>query len=234
MSVLIAVPAFGHQNSSETTKSLIALTQHLTMKGWFGGYMTHSFPDIVDLRNVFLSIFMDGTDASHLLFVDADMSFQPELVLDMLEADKPLIGALYPKKRLPISWVGSSLVPPAMPENGLIELEGLGCGVMLIRRDCIANMIEAGKVEIQTELLGRTALIDLLEPYGVKRIIKAFDKIVTEDGRHLSEDFSMCKRHRDAGGKVYAAINHYVIHYGIYPFTGRYSDLYNMDEGKAG
>lgn len=229
MKVLICVPAFGFQNNSETTKSLVALTQRLTARAAFGGFATHSFPDIVDLRNVFLSVFYEAVDATHLLFVDADMRFEPDLVLDMLAADKPLVGAPYPKKRHPLSWVGSALDPPAAPEGNLLELEGIGCGVMLVRRDCISSMIDAGSVQVQSDLRG-TALTDLLEPYGVKRLIRAFDKVVTETGRHLSEDFSFCHRHRLAGGKVYAVINHTVTHLGVTPFTARYSDMYGIKE----
>lgn len=32
-----------------------------------------------------------------------------------------------------------------------------------------------------------------------------------------------CHRHRAAGGKVYAVLNHTLCHLGIYPFTGRYT-----------
>lgn len=229
MKIFIACPAFGYQVNAQTTASLVALTKELAERGIFGGFSVLSFPDIVDLRNVFLSVFFDALDATHMLFVDADMQFEPELVRDMLNADKPLIGAIYPKKRLPMDWVGSALVPPAEPENGLLELQGLGCGVMLIRRDCIEGMIQSGQSEVDTNLSG-TALNGLLEPHGVKRIIRAFDKITTEDGRKLSEDFSFCWRHRQAGGRVYAAIEHQLTHLGVYPFSARYSDMYAMKE----
>jgi hypothetical protein len=227
--IFIALPAFGHQVNAQTTASLIALTKELSERGLFGGFSTLSFPDIVDLRNVFLSVWFDALDATHLLFVDADMQFEPELVRDMLNADKPLIGAIYPKKRLPLQWVGSPIDPPAEPENGILELEGLGCGVMLIRRDCVQGMIESGQAEVDTNLSG-TALNGLLEPHGVKRIIRAFDKVTTPEGRKLSEDFSFCRRHRESGGKVFAAIDHTLTHLGTYPFSARYSDMYAMKE----
>lgn len=229
MKVFIAVPAFGYQVNAQTTASLVALTRELAERDMFGGFSTLSFPDIVDLRNVFLSVWYDALDATHMLFVDADMAFEPELVRDLLNADKPLIGAIYPKKRLPMDWVGSALVPPAEPENGLLELQGLGCGVMLIRRDCIEGMIESGQAEVDTNLDG-TALNGLLEPHGVKRMIRAFDKVTTPDGRKLSEDFSFCYRHRQSGGKVFAAIDHTLCHLGTYPFTARYGDLYAVKD----
>lgn len=225
MKILIALPAFGYQNSSETTKSLVALTKELAERQIFGGLACHSFPDIVDLRNVLLSVWYEAVDATHMLFVDADMGFEPDHVKDMVLADKQLCGAIYPKKRFPITWVGSALDPAPQPEGNLLEVEGIGCGLMLIRKDCISNMLDAGQADIQTDLSG-TALNSLLEPHGVKRLIRAFDKVVTEDGRHLSEDFSFCHRHRKAGGKVFACINHTISHYGVYPFSGKYSDLY--------
>lgn len=225
--VFIAVPAFGHSIHSQTTTSLIALTRELTHRGMFGGFASCSWPDIVDIRNVFTSIWFDAIDASHMLFVDADMQFEPDLVLDMLLADKPLIGALYPRKTFPLSWVGNRLDPPAEPEGNLLELEGLGCGVMLIRRDCIENMIEKGVCEVQTDFHG-TSLKNLLEPQGVNRLIKAFEKLTTDDEKkyQLSEDFSFCYRHRKAGGKVYAAINHKLVHFGLHHFAAKYSDMY--------
>ena len=226
--IFTACPAFGHQMMAQTTTSLIALTRDLAIRDMFGGFSSLSFPDLIDLRNVFLSVWFDGMKASHLLFVDADMEFRPELIFDMLVADKPLIGALYPRKKTPISWVGSPTTPPAMPEGNLLEVESLGCGVMLIRRDCIENMIDKGTCEVQTDLDG-TSLRGLLEPHGVKRLIRAFDKLTTEDERRyqLSEDYSFCHRHRQAGGKVWAAIDHGVTHWGMAPFSAKYSSMYD-------
>jgi hypothetical protein len=225
--VFTACPAFGHMMNSQTAASLIALTRDLTIRGMFGGFSSLSFPDIVDLRNVYTSIWFDGMTTSHMLFIDADMQFEPELIFDMLLADKPLIGAIYPRKKFPLSWVGSPIDPPAEPEGNLLELEALGCGAMLIRRDCIENMIEKGTCQVETDLEG-TSLKGLLEPHGVKRLIGAFDKIKTDDDRKykLSEDYSMCHRHRQAGGKVYACINHQLTHLGIHPFSAKYSDMY--------
>jgi len=223
--VFVAMPAFGGIVQAQTTSSLVALTRELTDAGIFGGFSTLSFPCIEDLRNVFLSVWFDALDATHLLFIDADMSWEPSLIFDMLKADKELIGAIYPAKRLPISFVGSPLEPPAEPEGNLLEVEGLGCGVMLIRRDAIQRIIDAGEATVTTDLRG-TALAGLLEPHGVKRLIRAFDKLVTPDGRNLSEDFSYCFRHRAAAGKVWAWINARVTHLGTFAFSANYADLY--------
>jgi len=231
LKIIIFVPTYGHQIYSQTAVSLVALTKELADRQIFGGCNALSFPDIEELRNVMLSIWYDGTDATHMLMVDSDMQFEPALIGDMLLADVPLIGCIYPTKRLPSTWVGSALTPEAQPKDGLLELEGIGCGVMLIRRDCVDQMIASGNVDIQTDKTN-SAMFNLM-PKQCSRVIKAFTKTANDEGRELSEDFALCYRHRKSGGKVYAAIAHRITHLGVYPFSGKYSDMFEakpMDE----
>ena len=44
---------------------------------------------ITRARNTLVQLFMDG-DYTHLLFIDADLAFDPKAVLRMLEFDKDL------------------------------------------------------------------------------------------------------------------------------------------------
>lgn len=229
-SVFIALPAFGSNNSAYTTQSLVALTKELSDRNWFGGFSTLSFPDLEDLRAMFLTVWFDRLEASHILFVDADMQFDPQLVIDMVEADKPLVGCIYPKRTLPIEWVGSAFPGQEQkPDNGFVEFEGIGFGVTLIRRDCVQAMLDAGSVEVRTNI-ARTSVGKLLNNQGCERIIRAFDK-VQEGDRELSEDFSFCWRHRQAGGKVWAATHHRITHIGNYGFAGRYGDVLEESAG---
>jgi hypothetical protein len=227
MSVFLCLPAFGQVNTSFTTGSLVSTTRFLAERGQFYGFAQKSFPDICDLRAIFLTTWFDGTDASHLLFVDHDMQFEPQLVLDMLAFDKPLVGTLYPKRTLPISWVGSALDGPQEVENGFMKVEGVGFGVTLIRRDCVEAMIAGGHTEVD-EYLDDCVAGRELKRQGFKRMIRAFEK-VRLPGRRLSEDFSFCHRHRQAGGDVWAAIHHKVTHIGDFGYTGRFAD--SIDNG---
>ena len=228
------MPAFGRTNFSDTTASLVALTEQLARKDMFAGFGTHSYPDIVELRNFYLTFWFDCyTVATHLLMVDADMQFEPELVFDMLEADKPLIGAIYPAKTLPIKWVGSVANKDYLPDpnTNLIgdeDLEGLGCGVMLIRRDCVQAMLDRGVVQTETHIAH--GLGELIQKAGGKRRIRAFD-LVTDGDRRLSEDFSFCWRHRKAGGKLYAPVNHRVGHLGVMNYSASHGDGFVLKNG---
>ena len=125
--------------------SLFRLGQHLEHHGIKGAAATVSFPDIADVRNIFLTLWYDQSDATHILFIDSDMDFESRLVIDMIEFDQPLVGAIYPAKVLPTKFVGRA-GPTAQAEvinRGFMLVEGVGAGIMLIKRECITKMLEA-------------------------------------------------------------------------------------------
>ena len=65
--------------------------------------MTHStvsYAYITDARNYLLTRWYDKTDSTFLLFVDADMGFEPQLIFDMIAFDKPVIGVIYTKRQI--------------------------------------------------------------------------------------------------------------------------------------
>lgn len=221
--LFIAMPAFGRINCTETTMSLMALARALHENGIQFYFSTQSFPDIGELRNMLLTLWYDRIpDATHFLQIDADMGFPPELVLDMLAFDEPLTACMYPKKTHPISFVGRSLPGVPTVRDGFIELEGAGAGVMLIRRDCIDEMLEQGEAKSDDRLATHTAGA-MLAQWGVTRIIRAFDEIEIGTGK-LSEDLSFCRRHRECGGRVWANIVHRITHVGPFGFAGAFLD----------
>lgn len=222
-SIFIAMPAFGRINCTETTMSLMELAQQLSVRGISYCFATQSYPDIDELRNMLLTLWFDRlAHCSHMLMIDADMGFPSQLVGDMLEFDKPLVGALYPKKTNPLGFVGRGKLGHPVVDRGFIEVDGVGFGVTLVRRDCVQTMLETGAAS-SDERLATHASGPLLKEWGLARIIRAFDKIETETGR-LSEDLSFCKRHRDCGGTVWAATHHRITHVGPYGFSGRFAD----------
>ena len=78
--------------------------------------------------------------STHLMFVDADIGFEPEEIFKLILADKDVAGGLYPKKALPISYVVNK-VPGAVKEGNLVEVANLGTGFMMIKRHVIEQMI---------------------------------------------------------------------------------------------
>lgn len=198
----------------------LMLVQH----GWSGGFGTLSYPDIVEIRNIFLTIWYDAQpQCSHMLFIDSDMGFPPELIRDMIAFDKPLVGALCPKKKLPIEFAGRAKKGDARVVDGFMEVNGIGGAIMLISREVVTAML-AKYPEIDDRVtIKNHAAKSIMDGQGVKRLIKAFNKL-SIDGEEFSEDLSFCHRWAGCGGEIWANIMYPVSHLGMYEYQGRYYD----------
>lgn len=221
--VFIAVPSGRSMPAAQTMSAMVALTRALTSHGVDGGFGTLAFPDVAEIRNIFLSIWYDKIGTSHLLFVDDDMSFAPELVLDMLAFNKPLVGALCPKRKLPIEFAGRAKAGDCRLIQGFMEVDGIGGAVMLIRRDAVETIIAKFPELIDTGSVKNHAANQLLAEHGVTRLIRGFDHLWV-DGEKFSEDLSFCKRWSACGGEIWANITHNVSHIGPHEYTGNYFD----------
>jgi len=180
------------------------------------------------------------SDATHLMFIDADISFDPKDIVRMIDADKDIICGLYPKKE--INWqlvsdavkagvdykdlpnyTGSfvvNLVGGASQTTGdinhPIEIDNGGTGFMLIKR----GVFETLKATVPKYT---NDMILIIDKNPVKKIIDEFftTSIDEESGnRLLSEDYHFCKIARKAGFKVYAAPWAQLTHSGTYNFSG--------------
>lgn len=219
-SVLIFVPAYKNVLTSTACLTTHQLTRTLWAKGVNSGFTCISAPDIEWVRAYALTLFYDvHKEYSHLLFVDDDMGFLPDLVLDMLTFGEPVVGALYRKKTTNVEWAVSGVDKPES-RGPFLEVEGLGMGCFLIRRDAVANMVAAYPDLIDTR---KNSINGLMREHGLTRLIDLFRCIQTDSGR-VSEDFSFCRRWRQTGGKVWAATHHSVTHVGPHAYEGTYSE----------
>ena len=224
--VFIFVPAFGQIVTATTFLTTHAVRALLGSKGIGGGISTLSFPDIAELRSMAVTIWYDTMpNSSHILFIDADMGFPPDLVTDMIMFDEPLVGTIYPQRKLPLSWAGSGTGSTTTQRRGdFMEVEGVGFGCTLIRRDCITTMIEKYPELIDTRLHLHPAG-ETLRQTGTNRLLRFFEKMDMTERGVVSEDLSFCIRYRQAGGQVWAAIGHKISHVGPYDFAARYLDV---------
>lgn len=226
--VLICLPAYGQMVQSVTTESLFSLAQWLTMKEIRNRMLVFSAADIVEVRNLFLTVWYDAfKEFSHMLFVDADMGFPTELVRDMLKFDKPLLGCLYARRQMTPSVVGAALHEnhtAADVVHGFLPANYVGGGVMMIQRRMMDEML-AKKPELSDVL---PSVLSAACPVPLKRLIRAFDTI-NRDTHRLSEDVSFCYRWREeCGGEVWANVSHKISHVGPFDFHLRYGGV--LDE----
>lgn len=218
-SILTFVPAYNRQLTVDTFLTTHALNLALSSKGIGGSISSLSYPDIAELRNIALTIWYDTLpNFTHMLMLDADMAFDPQLVLDMLMFNEPLVSAICPKRTLPIQWAGSGTGEKvAEQRGGFMKVEGCGMAITLIRRDVVATMLEKFP-NLVDERLEHHIAKDIFDAAGVKRVIRAFDRIDDPVKGPLSEDLSFCRRWGECGGAVWAAIGYRITHVGPYPY----------------
>lgn len=224
----IFMPAGQRQNYADTTESLYELGQALAAKGIKSRLRWFASTELIDIRNLALTLWFCKQKSPHLLMVDADMKFPAQLVLDMLAFDKPVTGTFYSRRDMSGTVVGHPIMDAKSRGDvidGHLKVNGVGAGVLLIKRDAIVQMIEK-----RPDILDRAMMhsgADALQQNGVDCLIRAFDRIHVNGGL-LSEDLSFCHLWRECGGEVWANVDHMIGHVGPVEFAIRYRD--SIDE----
>lgn len=229
--IFMFVPAFGQQITATTFLTTHALQQAFMSKGIGGGVSTLSFPDIAELREIAMTIWYDTMpDVEHLLFIDADMGFPPDMVLDMLLFNEGVVGTIYPQRRLPVSWAGSGTGDKITERRGnFMRVEGVGMGCTLIRRDVVTALIEKMPEMVDTRIDLHPSG-DTLKQAGAGRLMRFFEKMDMPQRGVISEDLSFCIRAAQVGFPCWAAIGWRISHVGPYDYGARYLDMVEAAE----
>jgi hypothetical protein len=188
-----------------------------------------------------------GTKATHLLFIDSDISFNYRMIERMLNYDKDICLVPYPIKGLDFNKIktrikeGSPLdarllgnqYTMAVPDpnnvkvdNGFIEVERGPAGCMLIKRSVIEALIK----EYPEFTIHQHTLIDgklVLREH----MYNFFDTYWDPKAKtYTGEDFYFCKLAKHAGIKMYALVDEYISHHGEFSYTGRILDEFKKTE----
>ncbi len=159
-------------------------------------------------RNSCAAKFLSG-DCTHLMFVDADIQFNPQDIVKLINHDKDIVGGIYPQKTLPPKMVVNTL-NNGEQQGDLIEVGTLGTGFMLIKRRVFEKMIEEGATPY-VDAIG-------LSPEENANQYDFFQCTIDSKGRYLTEDWSFCRRWRQLGGKIWADKTIGLTHVGYFRF----------------
>ena len=105
--MLLATPCYDGQVTHAFHLSVVRAYEHYqrqTSSGQELSLESAIVPGIADLpkaRAALVSQFLKRTELTHLLFVDADMKFAPELIL-RLASGRDVVAAMYPKRH--VNW----------------------------------------------------------------------------------------------------------------------------------
>jgi predicted O-methyltransferase YrrM len=145
-----------------------------------------------DARNTVVRDFL-VSDCTDLVFLDADVSWEPESLVALCKFDCDLVGGVYPYRRdrhgkqsMPVRNLRGVYVPD---ESGLLEVEGLPTGFMRIRRHVLERMA-AESPSFRKDASGPVPLL--------------FERDIW-NGERRGGDIHFCMKWRAMGGKLYAA-----------------------------
>jgi hypothetical protein len=184
-------------------------------------------------RNQLVAEFM-ASDCSHLMFIDADIEFNPDDVLKLISHDKPIVVGAYPLKQEPISYVINTVSGEPEKNKNLIEVKDAGTGFMMIRKDAIEAMQQAyPELHYTGDLAGNSYRQDLIGKDEHKEKLKGnlyslFDTSHDEDANnaYLSEDYTFCRRWQKIGGKIWLDSTISLNHIGRKIYKGNASKIF--------
>ena len=223
----IGIPCYGGMVSEPTMTSFIRFTLLAQQAGLNWSLDTMVNESLVTrARNNLMAKMMTNKQATHFMFIDADIRFQPESILQMLAYDKEVIGGLYPKKALPVNYV-INLKPQTKIQGDIFTVDTMGTGFLLFKRNVYEKLIEAHP---ETKYVDDVGLGKQFEPM----MDSIFDCKIDERGHYLSEDWLFCRRWQELGGEIWAHSKVLLNHVGHYEYAGDLDKLKIMERGSMG
>jgi hypothetical protein len=239
--ILIAMPTADAHVHVRTLKSLMGACHFLARRGITFSFGFRDQSDVATSRNRLVADFLAHEALSHLLFVDNDMEFATAAVGRLLDTDKDVVGAVYPKRGLDLTRLEAMLAaapagstPPLraalaaamdyvvrpLPgdsldlHDGIGPVAGVGMGLTLIRREVFTRLAAGDGVPVAYPTAG---------PH--ERVVGFFDQGRTARGTRISGDYAFCERWRRlCGGEVFADFAGGVGHLGSFAYCGDYRD----------
>jgi hypothetical protein len=195
--VMLATPCYNGKVNVPYAVSL-AETTFLLMKNNIPLMynLTSSGSLLVAERNRILQMFMES-DCTHLLCIDSDLGWQPHAVTSLLLKNKEFVAGVYPARELDNF---SFTFRPVLKEDGAIEgedgllkMEYIPAGFMLISRSALVKMQEKFP-ELYYE-----------PKHESMKHAKGWCFFNTEvwGGEFWGEDYFFCRKAREAGVDIW-------------------------------
>jgi len=237
--LFIATPMYGGMCTGYFTNSMLTAANFLPQHGISLSFSCMFNESLIQRgRNALADQFLQRKECTHLLFIDADIKFNPADIVKMVEADKEIICGIYPKKE--INWhtverASKNGVPcnELTKHTGSLVVNLVGyAGEVTVRRDLPVEIWNGGtgfmliKREVLEDLKDKVASytndVNVINAQFKPNTISEFFacSIEPETNRLLSEDYHFCKVAREHGYKIWAAPWVELGHFGTYLFEG--------------
>lgn len=250
--LFVATPMYGGQCAGMFAKSSADLSALCAKYGIpLQFYYLFNESLITRARNYCCDEFM-RSDASHLMFIDSDIGFDPNDVIALmaLQSQDPkfdIIGGPYPKKC--ISWekikravdkgvadenpnvlekfVGDYVFNPKGGQHSIaisepVEVLEIGTGFMMVSKEAMTKFYESYK----NKYLYKPDHVRTEHFDGSREILMFFQAEVDPvSKRYLSEDYWFCQKAQEIGLHTWLCPWMKMQHVGTYIFGGSLADL---------
>jgi hypothetical protein len=238
--LFIATPCYGGMCTDRYTFSLFHLSTYLNKLGIPKMLVMSANESLITrARNRMVKLFLDS-EATHLFFIDADISFKPEDVLKLILHNKPVVAGIYPSKKVDLNnLVGrkiyslneiqkevSQYVINLTPEHRQLLRDNPDTKVEIETIDGLVEVQDAGTGFM---MIKRQVIEDMIKAYPETAYEHEEDRstwhalfdCIIDDNRYLSEDYTFCRRWQKMGGKIFIDPSIVLDHTGTYTFTGK-------------
>lgn len=189
--VLLATPTYTSPSFTYTF-AIARSREALAAAGIRSAYLLlQGNPHVDDARNSIVHDFL-GSDCTDLVFLDADVDWEPQALVALCRRDVDVVGGVYPYRR-----AGSDNMPVRLmdgrtePIDGLLEVEGLPTGFLKIKRRVLEQLAAAAPRYF--DKLDETALLFARPMPG-------------PDKTRWGGDIDFCNRWRALGGRCFADV----------------------------
>ena len=202
-----------------TMLSVTRLVKEFTKAGLEWQIETVKSPYVSKARNALTALFL-RSKYDYLLFIDADVEFNPEAVIRMLVTKKDIILTPY-RVKFPQD-VNIAKYSVSFPDDknvnilpgDLVEISEGPAGLMLIHRKVFEFLMDScPRLKIKHPFQKES------DPYLYNFWDTTFDM---DKGLWRGEDISFCRLARDYGFKIYANIKSRTTHHGSYGWPGKF------------
>tara|TARA_Y100000593_G_scaffold83824_1_gene158343 strand:+ start:37265 stop:38167 length:903 start_codon:yes stop_codon:yes gene_type:complete len=238
--VYFATPCYGGNMSYLTALGYMTAQQKFYQLGIPWEIQLLSNESLVTRARNQLAMHFIQSDCTHLMFVDADIGFDGEPILHMLNSGKDVIGCVYPKKEINWDFIYQNRNNVKNPkglqdysaayasnfeldhrgrpivEGPFLRTKDLATGFMLISRKVFLKMMEKWPEKYYKPDYNITHYKDpAADHYAF------FDCIIDpESKRYLSEDYYFTRKWKELGGELWVFPHYDLTHVGTWQFKG--------------
>jgi len=224
-SVFIALPAYDFKVSLKLAISLAKFAQVAPKHGIDIQIGSICGCSVVSRARNLLAKDMLESQCDYLLFIDADINFEPEHIFRLMawggDPKKGIVAGVGRTRGTPKTFFATLDYDDngqlTMDSMGLVRAKRVGTGFMLVRREVFTQMTEA-----HPELIYKDARVDGMVPC-------LFDFMLTDEG-YVGEDYLFCDRTRELGFEVWIDPTIKLGHMGVQEYEGHFGPdaLYPM------